>query len=90
MKCHRFVTTLVLAAFAVTAMPNVWAQALNGPPANPQYKYSTETPPGVEVPATVDTRIGKLHFFDGFPDQARSPCRCDFRPGSLRSHRARR
>ena len=46
------------------------AQSLTGPPANPQYKYSTEMPPGVKVPDSVDTRIGTLRFFDGMPDQA--------------------
>jgi hypothetical protein len=70
MKRNLSVTVLTAAAFAVAAPPAVWAQALNGPPANPQYKYSTETPPGVEVPHTVDTKIGTLHLFDGFPDKA--------------------
>ncbi len=34
------------------------------------YKYSTPIPPGIETPDTVETRIGTLHFFDGFPDDA--------------------
>ena len=51
---------------AVPAM----AQMLDGPPADPQYKYSTPMPPGIVVPDSVDTRLGTLRFFDGFPDKA--------------------
>ena len=43
---------------------------LTGPPANPQYKYSTPMPPGVAVPDKVETRLGTLHFDSGVPDQA--------------------
>jgi hypothetical protein len=34
------------------------------------YKYETPAPPGVAIPDTLDTRIGTLHFFGGFPDAA--------------------
>ncbi|MBL0143935.1 MAG: DUF1254 domain-containing protein [Betaproteobacteria bacterium] len=70
MKHHLFVTTLAVAAITMAATSRVYAQALNGPPANPQFKYSTQTPTGVKVPDSVDTKIGTLHFFDGFPDKA--------------------
>jgi hypothetical protein len=43
---------------------------LSDPLANPKYKYSTPIPPGIAVPDSVDTRLGMLHFFDGFPDKA--------------------
>jgi hypothetical protein len=33
-------------------------------------KYETPAPPGVAIPDTLDTRIGTLHFFGGFPDAA--------------------
>jgi len=33
------------------------------------YTYTTPIPPGIETPDTVQTRIGTLHFFDGFPDE---------------------
>ncbi len=46
------------------------AQPLNGPPADPQLKFSTPMPPGVASPDKVDTRLGTLNFFDGFPDKA--------------------
>lgn len=35
-----------------------------------QYKYSTEIPAGVEVPDSVESRLGTLRFTDGFPDEA--------------------
>ena len=34
------------------------------------YKYSTPTPPGIASPDKVETRLGTLSFFDGFPDKA--------------------
>src|ERR1700727_4117101 len=38
------------------------AQAQNAP------KYSAKVPPYITTPDNVDTRIGKLKFFDGLPD----------------------
>src|SRR5262252_8733027 len=31
------------------------------------YKMTTPTPPGIATPDRVDTRLGALQFFDGFP-----------------------
>lgn len=31
-------------------------------------KMATEVPPGIAMPDEVETRLGKLKFFDGFPD----------------------
>ncbi|WP_207218946.1 hypothetical protein [Pengzhenrongella frigida] len=31
---------------------------------------TTPTPPGVETPDAVESRLGTLRFFDGFPDDA--------------------
>lgn len=31
---------------------------------------TTDIPPGIAVPDKVETRIGTLEFFDGFPDDA--------------------
>jgi len=45
-------------------------QELSGEAANPEYKYSTPMPPGVGSPDKVETRLGTLNFFDGFPDKA--------------------
>ncbi len=69
MKSILLSTALAVAAFAATTF-NVCAQELTGPPADPQIKYSTPMPPGVAVPDKVETRLGTLHFFDGFPDNA--------------------
>lgn len=33
-------------------------------------KYATPTPPGVAIPDALETRLGTLHFFGGFPDDA--------------------
>src|SRR5512136_885356 len=35
-----------------------------------QYKMTTEIPAGILTPDTVETRLGTLRFFDGFPDEA--------------------
>lgn len=36
----------------------------------PTFKMTTETPPGIAMPDTLETRLGTLRFFDGFPDDA--------------------
>ena len=38
--------------------------------AQSQYQYSTPLPPGIASPDKVETRLGTLRFFDGFPDKA--------------------
>ena len=35
-----------------------------------QYKMTTEIPAGIITPDRVETRLGTLRFFDGFPDEA--------------------
>jgi hypothetical protein len=40
-----------------------WAQP-------PQMKMTTTIPPGIKSPDSVETRLGTLKFFDGFPDDA--------------------
>ncbi|MDZ4150854.1 DUF1214 domain-containing protein [Methylicorpusculum sp.] len=35
-----------------------------------KYKMTTELPPGIAMPDEVETRLGTLKFFDGFPDDA--------------------
>ena len=34
------------------------------------YKMSTTLPPGIAMPDKVETRLGTLEFFDGFPTEA--------------------
>ena len=33
-------------------------------------KMTTDIPPGIAIPDKVETRLGTLKFFDGFPDKA--------------------
>ena len=49
----------LVALMAVTASPSL----------GQDYKYATPTPPGIASPDTVETRLGTLQFFDGFPDK---------------------
>ena len=63
------VITSMLITLAFTALPAM-AQILSGPPAHPQYKYSTPMPPGVAAPEKVETRLGTLQFDSGIPDRA--------------------
>jgi hypothetical protein len=51
----------LVALAAVAIMPPAWSQGQ--PP-----KYSAKVPPYITTPDNVDTRIGKLKFFDGLPD----------------------
>lgn len=37
---------------------------------SPKMKMTTPMPPGIAIPDRVDTRLGTLNFFDGFPDRA--------------------
>jgi hypothetical protein len=36
---------------------------------SPKFKMTTDFPPGIAMPETVETRLGVLNFFDGFPDK---------------------
>jgi hypothetical protein len=36
----------------------------------PKMKMTTEVPSGIAIPDSVETRLGTLRFFDGFPDDA--------------------
>ena len=36
----------------------------------PKMKMTTPIPPSITTPDSVDTPIGTLNFFDGFPDDA--------------------
>ena len=44
--------------------------ALPGWAKSPKMKMTTTVPPGIESPDQVQTRLGTLKFFDGFPDKA--------------------
>ena len=36
----------------------------------PKMKMTTDVPPQITTPDSVETRLGTLRFFDGFPDDA--------------------
>ena len=64
---------LIIAGSVIAAVLLVGAasaQRLDGPPADPHYKYSTPMPPDVAVPDKVETRLGTLGFDAGVPDAA--------------------
>lgn len=65
-----FAVTCVLIAVGLltTAYPSN-GQSLSGSPADPRFKFSTPLPSGIASPAKVETRLGTLNFFDGFPDK---------------------
>src|SRR5262245_1310861 len=60
---HRDALTVVITLLAVSV----------GIPANaqdaPKMKMTTDIPPSITTPSSVETRIGTLKFFDGFPDK---------------------
>jgi hypothetical protein len=70
MTAVRNAVAIVAAVCLTVGFTPVNAQPLSGPPAAPGLKYSTPMPPGVASPDKVETRLGTLKFFDGFPDKA--------------------
>jgi hypothetical protein len=46
------------------------AQSSAGARKAPKMKMTTDIPPSITTPDKVETRIGTLKFFDGFPDKA--------------------
>lgn len=61
----------LVAVVILGASPICGQETAGSPPSSArQYRYTTPMPPGVAAPNTVQTRLGVLHFFDGFPDKA--------------------
>ena len=61
-------TRLLCATAAVVLMGLGAASAETAP----KMKMTTPIPDSITTPESVDTRLGKLNFFDGFPDDATS------------------
>lgn len=61
MRRTNVLTLLALIVFG-PAMQS-WAET-------PKMKMTTPIPEGIAIPDTVETRLGTLKFFDGFPDDA--------------------
>jgi hypothetical protein len=71
MTTRRDLAALAAAAAALRATfgaGSAQAQPLTGTPSPPVFRYTTPMPPGVASPASVETRFGRLNFFDGVPD----------------------
>ncbi len=64
MKTKRLQNLLVAALACVLASTTTHAQTA------PKMKMTTDIPPFLTTPDTVETRIGTLKFTDGFPDNA--------------------
>lgn len=56
-------------AFALPALL-VFTTASMAQQTPPKYKMETEIPRGIAIPDEVETRLGQLKFFDGFPDDS--------------------
>jgi hypothetical protein len=61
---HRDALTLVITLLVVSAGLPASAQDA------PKMKMTTDIPPSITTPDQVETRIGTLKFFDGFPEKA--------------------
>src|SRR5258708_6556526 len=61
---HRDALTLIITLLVVSAGLPASAQDA------PKMKMTTDIPPSITTPDKVETRIGTLNFFDGFPDKA--------------------
>jgi hypothetical protein len=57
-------STLLVAALIGAAGVATTVQAQTAP----KMKMTTEIPPQITTPDSVETRLGTLKFFDGFPD----------------------
>jgi hypothetical protein len=69
----RVPTALFAGGVLASALVLGWAASQAQPQksdAPGKFKYSTPKPPGVAIPDKVETRLGTLNFFGGFPDQA--------------------
>jgi hypothetical protein len=59
----HLLSTFVFGAVSLLAVCHASAQTA------PTFKMTTDIPPGIAMPDSVQTRLGTLNFFDGFPDQ---------------------
>jgi hypothetical protein len=64
MKTSHLVKTALLVMITTLILPQTWAQQ------TPKMKMTTDIPEAITTPDSVQTRLGTLNFFDGFPDDA--------------------
>jgi hypothetical protein len=65
----NFLIFYILMGTICTSCSNVPGSGTKSSPSG-SYKMTTPIPDGIEIPARVDSRLGTLKFFDGFPDDA--------------------
>ncbi len=65
---RRMISAASLILAALLAIPGI-APHTSGSASAAEYKMSTPIPPGIAAPNKVETSIGTLNFFDGFPDK---------------------
>ena len=63
MKFKRTKNLFALSIIVVITATTAQAQTA------PKMKMTTDIPPGIAIPDSVNTRLGELKFFDGFPDK---------------------
>jgi hypothetical protein len=62
MKSNLLLKAAFMAVTIISMALPVWAKPLG-------MKMTTPIPPGIAMPDSVETRLGTLKFFDGFPDK---------------------
>ncbi|MGC8660676.1 MAG: hypothetical protein ACP5U1_16540, partial [Desulfomonilaceae bacterium] len=67
---YRLPVHIVTIIFLIVTTGKALGQQAAIAPQFTGYKMTTPVPPGIECPDKVETRIGPLRFFDGFPDGA--------------------
>lgn len=63
-------TTLILSCENKESKQTESAQLNSSGAEVPKMKMTTDIPESIKTPASVETRIGTLNFFDGYPDDA--------------------
>jgi len=69
MRRYRLLIIGSVAALLAACSTESFARS-NPAPTTQTFKYETPIPPGIAAPEQVDTRLGRLRYFDGFPDKA--------------------
>ena len=69
-KSLKTVAISTIAALMMTGCGPASQPASKAAPTKQTHKMTTPIPPGIAIPDSVDTRLGTLKFFDGFPDDA--------------------
>jgi len=66
----RLFICAVIVLFVTFIASSTGGHLFSGVASASEYKMTTPIPPGIESPDKVETRLGTLKFFDGFPDKS--------------------